>query len=572
MMPEVVRRINAIGTSVGAWAAIAWVAFFMLAPLGIMLVFSFWRYSQFTLQPDFTLENYKTFFQNPIYLRVLGRTILISIITTCTAVALAYPIALFLHRMGRTFAGVFVVLIIIPLWINDFVRNFAFYGVFGRTGFINSIVTALGFEPIELMFTIHAVVAVAVYLLLPYAIIALYSSVEKISPSLLEAAQDLGAGPWQSFRRITFPLSWSGLQAAIFFVFIPSLGLFLTPRMIGGDRVIMMGNLIAPIIFDTLDFARGSAFAIILLAIVLFFAVVFGRFLNLEQLYSGGAGKSSARRSERKISSWFFLWASAVLLFLYVPIFLVVIFSFDKNGVGTFPLQGYTLDWYRVLFADEGVRTALKNSIIIALATAGVSVLIAAPAAYTVVRSRFVGRDLLRTLILIPIVVPELLLAVGIFLLLTRLGVPLSTVTVILGHVTYTLPFVFFVILAQQYGFEKSVEEAAHDLGANAWQTFRHITLPLMLPAILGGGILAFTLSLNNFVTAFMLSGTTATLPMVMFSMLRTPTHTTFYPLSSVLIGGALCVVLVSVIIVAITKAREPSILPGAGRSEKIPE
>ena len=303
LAPRRLQRVGALavlGRSVPVWPAMAWVVVFMIAPLGFMFVFSFWRYSQFELYPDFTLDNYIALFDSAVYVNVLVRTVLIATFTTITTIALAYPLVIFLHRQDRRVAVFIIALIVVPFWVNTLVRNYAFFSLLQREGLINFVLGKLGFVPAEILFTTQAVLLVSVYLFLPFAIISLYASVEKISPSLLEAAEDLGAGSWQTFRRVLFPLSWSGLQVAVFFVFIPSLGLFLTPAMIGGGRTTMLSNLVVPLMAQTRNFAAGSAFVFVMLAIVLVLVMLLGRRMNLESLYAGGAGASSSRRRRKE--------------------------------------------------------------------------------------------------------------------------------------------------------------------------------------------------------------------------------------------------------------------------------
>ena len=532
------------------WPAMAWVVVFMIAPLGFMFVFSFWRYSQFELYPDFTLDNYIALFDSAVYVNVLVRTVLIATFTTITTIALAYPLVIFLHRQDRRVAVFIIALVVVPFWVNTLVRNYAFFSLLQREGLINFVLGKLGFVPAEILFTTQAVLLVSVYLFLPFAIISLYASVEKISPSLLEAAEDLGAGSWQTFRRVLFPLSWSGLQVAVFFVFIPSLGLFLTPAMIGGGRTTMLSNLVVPLMAQTRNFAAGSAFVFVMLAIVLVLVMLLGRRMNLESLYAGGAGAASSRRSGKKRSGWLMAYTALILVFLYTPISLIVLFSFDKNFVAGFPLQGFTMQWYQDALKNPVLIRALKNSIYIASLASVITVAIAAPAAYAVARFRFVGRELFRALVLIPVVVPDIVLAAGILILLVRLDVSLSLLTIVAGHVTYALPFVFFVVLAQQYGSSAALEEAAHDLGANSLQKFRYVTLPLMLPALLVGGILVFTISLNDFMITFMLTGTTSTLPLFMWALLRGAFSPELNAVATVLTAATL-VILVSPILVS---------------------
>lgn len=537
-----------LARSAAAWPAVLWVVLFMVCPLVIMFVFSFWRYAEFRVYPDFSLANYMAFVSGTTYVKVLGRTVAVAALTTAIAVALAYPVAYLLFK-HKNIAGAAVLLVSVPFCLNTVVRNFSFYAVLGRAGLVSQVAGWLGLGPVSGLFTLNAVVTVAVYIFFPYALIALYSSMQRIPTSLLDAAHDLGAGRWQSFTKVVFPLSWSGLQAAVFFVFVPSLGMFVTPAMIGGGRTPLLGNLLVPMISETLNFARGSAFAFVLLGIVLVCVAAMSRALGLERLYSGGVGRSTGRREDGRSGAGVLLTLALVVGLIYLPLALVVIFSFDRSVAGSFPLQGFTWQWYQTLVRDVIVLTALKNSLGIACAVAALTTLIAAPAAYTVVRVPFFGRGVFQALMLIPIVIPELLLAAGVLMVLKSVGVPSSKFTIILGQATYALPYVFFVLLAQQYGFEKLLEEAAHDLGATPWQKIRYVTLPLMVPALLAGAVLAFTLSLNDFIFAYLLGGSTPTLPVFMWSMLTTDISPEVNALSSLLIVGMLGVFLVPILI-----------------------
>lgn len=553
---ERVRSLIGAGHAIAAWPAMVWAFAFMVAPLALMVVYSFWRYSNFRVEPAFTLDNYRAFFSSPIYVGILLRTILIAVLTTAITIAIAYPVALLVYRLGRVAAAILIVLITIPFWVNQLVRNFAFYSVLGETGLINSLLNALGLQSVHMMFTTGAVVTVAVYVFLPYAVVMLYVSLERLSPSLVEAAHDLGASDWQTFRKVLLPLSSSGLQSAALLVFILSLGMFLTPAMIGGGRVTMMATLLVPIVEQALNFARGAAFSVVLLGLVLFVVAAMARLVDLEKVYSSGVGRATSRRSEGRPGTPILLYIGTVLAFLYVPIVLVVVFSFDSNIASGFPLRGFTTSWYEKLFDNAIMHRALGNSLLIGLFTAVLSTAVAVPAAYAVVRFKFVGRGLLRLLILIPIVVPELLLGVSLLFLLNAVGIPLSIITVALGHATYALPFVFFVVLAQQYGFDRSIELAARDLGANEWQKFRKITLPLMIPAIFSGAILSFTLSLNDFILAFMLTGTETTLPVFMWSLLQTTTSPEINAVSSMLVFGTVLIVLIPIATVMLRQRR----------------
>jgi spermidine/putrescine transport system permease protein len=165
---------------------------------------------------------------------------------------------------------------------------------------------------------------------------------------------------------------------------------------------------------------------------------------------------------------------------------------------------------------------SVGNSLIVAVIAAIVSVALSAPGAYAIVRYRFPGRTLLRQALIIPLIIPSIMLGFGLLLLFNALGIEPSITTILIGHVTYVLPYAFFVIAAQQYGFDKSLEEAAMDLGANRLKTFWYVTLPLMVPGLIAAGLFSFTLSLDEFIITFLVSGTTQTLPLYVWGMLRT--------------------------------------------------
>lgn len=555
LAPPLTRR-RILVPMLPALPLMAWVLLFLLVPMGIMAVFSFWRYHNFGLEPVWNLDNYRAVFLRPSYTRVMGRTLQIAVTITAGCIVLAYPFAYFLARHVTRWRGVLIVLVLIPFWTSFLVRTYAWMSILARNGIINSALRGLGIiqQPIQLLYTVGAVIVAGIYLFLPFAVLSIYTSLEKLGSSLEEAAMDLGAGPWTTFRRITFPLSLAGVQAAVIFVFVPTLGLFVTPALLGGANATMIGNLQVTIFKSSLDFALGSALSFVVLAIALATVGFFGRSVDLERVYAGGIGqigrKSSATgHGGRKL---FTVYAGALYLFLFLPVIFLVLFSFNSASGGAFPPPGYTLAWYHQALNDPWLMNSVWNSLLIALLSAVVAVVVAAPGAYAIVRHRFPGRTLLRQALLIPLIIPTIMLGFGLLLLFNALHIRLSLLTILVGHVTYVLPYAFFVLAAQQYGFDKSLEEAAMDLGANRLQSFWHITLPLMVPGLIAAGLFCFTLSLDEFIITFLLSSTTQTLPLYVWGMLRTivsPTvnavTTLIVAVSFAFIGGFLLIQLV---------------------------
>ncbi|MBL8582352.1 MAG: ABC transporter permease [Rhizobiaceae bacterium] len=209
---------------------------------------------------------------------------------------------------------------------------------------------------------------------------------------------------------------------------------------------------------------------------------------------------------------------------LYGPVVLLPIFSFNDNIYITLPLSGFTVRWYEEMLSNESLMKALRTSIKLGLVVSVVSTTIGLCAAKALIRNSLPGRRAALGLVMLPLVVPSL--ALGVALLVTlRLGfgVELSLLTIGAGHVLICLPFATLVIMARMEGFDQSLEEASLDLGEGRFSTFRRITLPLTLPGIVASLLLSFTVSLDEFVMAFLLGGDDTTLPLFIWSQLRFP-------------------------------------------------
>lgn len=212
------------------------------------------------------------------------------------------------------------------------------------------------------------------------------------------------------------------------------------------------------------------------------------------------------------------------LIFLYAPILLLPVFAFNSGTVIAFPLQDFTLDWFRELMVTEALHRAVVNSLIIASVTAVISTVLALAAARAGVRYRFPGRAAALGLIMLPLVLPEIIVAVSLLVVVVQImGWDLSMGTVIAAHVLICTPFATAILNASFQNLDASLEEAAIDLGETRASTFRLITLPLVMPGIVAALLISFTISLDEFIIAFFLTGAEPTLPVYIWSMLRFP-------------------------------------------------
>ncbi len=263
-----------------------------IAPMAFMLVFSFWRTDvDFDLVPDWNLDNYTKFFTVPTYLRTFLKTILMAAAVTAAGLAAALPFTYFLVRyVSRRWQRLILLAVIVPFWTSYLLRVYAWQAILGERGALNQALMALGIldEPSRLfVYNDVGVFIVLVYVYFPFAALALYAAIEKFDFSQLHAAQDLGARPDQAFRYILVPQIRSGIITACIFMFIPILGEFLTPNLVGGVQGTLIANLVVNF-FKGAQIAQGAAFAIIIALFVTALLVIFRKYLRLEDVVVRG--------------------------------------------------------------------------------------------------------------------------------------------------------------------------------------------------------------------------------------------------------------------------------------------
>ncbi|MEM8728952.1 MAG: ABC transporter permease [Pseudomonadota bacterium] len=217
------------------------------------------------------------------------------------------------------------------------------------------------------------------------------------------------------------------------------------------------------------------------------------------------------------------IYAYVFLAVLYTPVLFIPLFSFNDSIYVKFPIEGFTLAWYADLWQRDSVWAALGNSARVALAVSVLSTALGVLAARAITRARLPGQSAIVAFMMLPLVVPGIIFGVALLVLMSRLGVQLSLYTVALGHMVVCLPFAIATLLARFEGFDQSMEEASADLGENGWWTFWRVTIPIVAPGILASLLLTFTISFDEVIIAFFLTGTEPTLPMYIWSQLRFP-------------------------------------------------
>lgn len=243
-----------------------WIILFVVAPLALIFYQSF-----FDINSHFTLANYQDYLTSPTYLKMTLNSVWYAALITVVTLVISYPTAYVLTQLqNRQF---WLLIVILPTWINLLLKTYAFIGLFSRTGSINQFLRFVGFGSHQLLFTDASFMFVAAYIEIPFMVLPIYNALIEINPSLLNASKDLGATSWQTFRRIVFPLSMPGVKAGIQAVFIPSLSLFMITRLIGGNRVITLGTAIEEHFLTTQNWGMGSTIGVVL--ILAMFIVMF---------------------------------------------------------------------------------------------------------------------------------------------------------------------------------------------------------------------------------------------------------------------------------------------------------
>ncbi len=214
-----------------------------------------------------------------------------------------------------------------------------------------------------------------------------------------------------------------------------------------------------------------------------------------------------------------------VILFLYAPIVILLIFSFNNSALPSFPLTGFTLHWYHQFLTNTDLRGALETSAIVAALSSAAAVLLGILASIALVRRRFRGKSGVSALLLSPLVIPLVVFGISLLLLFHALGIGRSILTVVIGHIVISLPYTILVLMPRLQQIDLSLEEAAYDLGASRLRTFRSITLPLILPAVVSAYLIAFTTSFDEYAVASFVVGSRVTFPIYLYSALRFPSQ-----------------------------------------------
>lgn len=259
-----------------AFPYIVWMVVFTVAPLGLLLA-----YSLTDTKGGFTFAQFIRFFSDPIFYSILLRSLWLAVLCTVICLALGFPVAYILARMKS--GGLFSVLFILPMWMNFLLRTYAWMSILENSGLVNRLLMALGFGQMTLLYNSNAVLFGMVYNYLPFMILPILTVLRRMDKSLLEAAGDLGANPFETFRRVVVPLSVPGVISGITMVFMPAVTTFVISQLLGGSQFMLFGDLIQQQFMQVPDWNFGSALSVIITVLILISMAVMNRLGGSEQ-------------------------------------------------------------------------------------------------------------------------------------------------------------------------------------------------------------------------------------------------------------------------------------------------
>lgn len=253
-----------------AYPYVAWISVMIVIPMLLIVLYAFTVEGNDVSTIKFSLQNFRRFVTDSVFMEVLGRSLYIALVTTLICVVLGYPVAYLIAQLPSQSNMLLILLITMPTWINMLVRTYAWMGILQDNGVLNRLLGLIGIGPIEMLHTSFAVILGMVYNFIPFMILQIHTSLAKMDKSLLEAAADLGASRVQTFLRVTLPLSLPGVISGITLVFLPAVSSFFIPKLLGGGQYVLVGNIIETQFLTAGDWNFGSAISLIMALIIMF--------------------------------------------------------------------------------------------------------------------------------------------------------------------------------------------------------------------------------------------------------------------------------------------------------------
>lgn len=572
------RLFGAGGLTFPAWA---YLVFFFVIPLALVVWYSFgYKPDQFTTYATdrLSLDNYGEAF-GADYRSTFTNTLQIAIVGVLLTLLIGIPFAYWLAvKSNPRRRPLYLALIIVPFFTNFLVRTIGWQITLAPSGWLSSAMQSAGFGELGILYTRAAVQIGVVYNYLPLMIFPLYVAMDRAGLSLREASRDLGANRWTTFFRITLPLAAPGIASGVLLVFIPLMGDYVTPSVLGGAKGTMAGQMIAAQFETAQNWALGSAMTVSLMLVVLICVVIAGvvvravvtlldrRVFNVPAVDTTGEKSGPlaplTMKPLRKQRDWYTFaikaWAVIVYLFLFLPIAVIVVYSFNTGRLlQQFDSFGFTA------YSDAVTNDTIVRSVQVSLEVGVLSALLAT------VLGGFAGIGIgisrrprwwsigLLGLLTVTLVTPDIADAVAFLPWYVTLGVdgglsPFNNglFRLVISHAVVSMVVVTFIVRARVASLDPALEEAAADLYAPPLERLRHVILPAAMPGIIAGMLLAFTFSLDDVViSTFVQQPGYTPWPVYVFSNVRVALRPEVAAMSTLMLALTLAVLAISAVI-----------------------
>ncbi|AGS26524.1 ABC transporter permease subunit [Rhizobium etli] len=517
-----------ISVNLASVPVLAWLFLIIVLPNILLIGVSFLKTSGGVILFEPSLVNYTRIWNSAGFWVLLTRTLSFSFCGCVLATVIAFPLAFYVGRVARRYKTLLTVLVVLPLWISLLMRIFAWRIILGQSGVLNAALVSSGIldQPSDaFLYSPTAVVIVFAYISIPFIFISTMGAFEKIPRDLIEASQDSGATPSQTFLHLIWPLTRRNFAIGFSLAFLVTVGDFVTPAMIGGIDGTTLGVVVSTQFGFANNWPYGAAVAVALMISV---ALLLGTIITmlptkgvmLSEEAEGTLPESDPLRRGvgHRLGT---VGVVASILYLYAPLAIIVLFSFNSANLQIFPLQGVTLHWYQELLRDQSLMEAARRSVIVALCVVTMSVTLGTIFALIIHYARLKGARFFELAFALPIATPGVVLGIEMVLGTEIFSIPSGVARIVIGQMSFVMPVTMLLLLVRLRRLDPSLMEASLDLGANRRQSFVHVLFPMIRGTIVASAFLGLTLSADDVMVTLFLSGGAPTLPIWVFNQLR---------------------------------------------------
>ncbi|MHA6689949.1 ABC transporter permease subunit [Devosia sp. A449] len=505
-------------------------------------LFALWPIAQFLVDSlkngqDWSLLQFQRLLVSGSFHAVLAKTLTVAVSVTAICVLLAYPVAYALVRVSGRAKAVLIGLIVLPYLTSVIVRTYAWAAILALQGPINYVLLGLGVvsEPILLGHSDFGTIIGMIHIQLPIAVLTMWSAMEKIDAQQLTVAASLGAPRTEGFFTVYLPQSLAGVGSSATLIYILSLGAYVIPQTLGGTRGLLFAQMLVDQATTLLNWNLAAAMAVIMLfaaavpVLVLALLRQAREHVQIRQHAAGGAGSWLSKLLLPLLNAipprlWTWAWMGAaglVLAFLLLPELVILVFSFGPEKQISFPPRYFTLDGYTNTLSDPSWMAPLGRSVTYAAIDALIATVLGTLAAYAFARSSKNWSSIGMVLLALPIILPEIIIAISYFIFANRIGLSGSPLGIVIGQGAAAVGLVVVILSGIMRQLDISLEHAAMMSGASRLRAVWDVVLPLAAPGLVVGFVYGFLHAFDNLVLPLFIAGTNDTVTVRMFLSLQ---------------------------------------------------